>query len=175
MTNTLTDARWQLQALALECLVLQAEQLSKSYRPELMESLYPVLSLLGSQNGSLQHHAMTALDLLARACQYLSVTDMLVDNVDYLVNSIALKLNSSNLAPQAPQVLLMMVRLCGARLIPYLDDLIGGIFMALDDFHGYPNLVEMLFEVLSGIVDEGAKQPRLADYRGKRSTRASKD
>ena len=132
-----------------------------------MESLYPVLSLLGSQNGSLQQHAMTALDLLARTCQYSSVTDMLVDNVDYLLNSIALKLNSSNLAPQAPQVLLMMIRLCGARLIPYLDDLIGGIFMALDDFHGYPNLVEMLFEVLSGIVDEGAKQPRLAITEGK--------
>jgi hypothetical protein len=163
----LTDARLQLQALALECLVLQAEQLGMSYRPELMESLYPVLSLLGSQNGSLQQHAVTALDLLARACQYSSVTDMLVDNADYLVNSIALKLNSSNLAPQAPQVLLMMVRLCGARLIPYLDDLIGGIFMALDDFHGYPNLVEMLFEVLSGIVDEGVKQPRLAITEGK--------
>ena len=170
----LTDARLQLQALALECLVLQAEQLGMSYRPELMESLYPVLALLGSQNGSLQQHAMTALDLLARACQYSSVTDMLVDNVDYLVNSIALKLNSSNLAPQAPQVLLMMVRLCGARLIPYLDDLIGSIFVALDDFHGYPKLVEILFEVLSAIVDEGAKQPTLAITEGKEAPKHRK-
>jgi hypothetical protein len=162
-----SDSRWQLQALALECLVLQADQLGISYRPELMESLYPVLSLLGSQNGSLQQHAMTALDLLAQACQYSSVTDMLVENVDYLVNSIALKLNSSNLAPQAPQVLLMMVRLCGARLIPYLDDLVGSIFVALDDFHGYPILVETLFDVLSAIVDEGARRPNLAITEGK--------
>jgi hypothetical protein len=163
----LSGSRWQLQALALECLVLQADQLGTSHRPELMDSLYPVLSLLGSHNGSLQQHAMTTLDLLANACQYSSVTDMLVDNVDYLVNSIALKLNSSNLAPQAPQVLLMMVRLCGPRLIPYLDDVIGSIFVALDDFHGYPKLVQMLFEVLSAIVDEGAKQPTLAITEGR--------
>lgn len=165
--DSFAASRWQLQALALECLVLQAAQLGTSYRPELMESLYPVLSLLGSQNGSLQQHAMTALDLLANACQYSSVTELLVENVDYLVNSIALKLNSSNLAPEAPQVLLMMVRLCGARLIPYLDDLIGSIFEALDDFHGYSKLVETLFEVLSAVVDEGAKQPKMAITEGK--------
>lgn len=165
--DSLADVGWETQALALECLVLQAGQLSTSYRPELMDSLYPVLSLLGSQKGSLQQHAMVALNLLAQACQYISVTDMLVDNADYLVNSIALKLNSSNLSPQAPQILLMMVRLCGARLIPYLDDLIGSIFVALDDFHGYPKLVELLFEVLSAIVDEGAKQPTLAIAEGK--------
>jgi TELO2-interacting protein 1 len=162
-----TAVEWQTQALALECLVLQAEQLGTSYRPELIDSLYPVLSFLGSRNVPLQQHGMTALNLLAKACQYQSVTDMLVDNVDYLVNSIALKLNSSNLAPQAPQVLLMMVRLCGARLIPYLDDLIGSIFVALDDFHGYPQLVELLFQVLGAIVDEGAKQPTLAITEGK--------
>jgi TELO2-interacting protein 1 len=161
------EVNWQNQALALECLTLQAEQLGTSYRPELIDSLYPVLSFLGSRNGPLQQHAMTALNLLAKACQYASVTDMLVNNADYLVNSIALKLNSSNIAPQAPQVLLMMVRLCGARLIPYLDDLIGSIFVALDDFHGYPQLVELLFQVLGAIVDEGAKQPTLAITEGK--------
>lgn len=166
---------WQIQALALECLVLQAGQLGRSYRPELIDSLYPVLSLLGSQNPALQQHAMTALNLLAGACQYPSVTDMLVENVDYLVNSIALKLNSSNLAPQAPHVLLMMVRLCGARLIPYLDDLTGNIFVALDDFHGYPQLMELLFEVLGAIVDEGAKQPALTITEGKEIPNHQKD
>jgi hypothetical protein len=170
LNNLSTDAAesdWRLTALALESLTLQAQQLGSSYRPELIETLYPVLSLLGASQPELRAHAMTALNLLAKACDYPSTSDMLVQNVDYLVNSIALKLNTFDISPQAPQVLLMMVRLCGAKLIPYLDDLIGDIFAALDSFHGYPLLVELLFEVLGAVIEEGARQPSTTITDGK--------
>jgi hypothetical protein len=170
LNNLNTDAAesdWRLTALALESLTLQAQQLGSSYRPELIETLYPVLSLLGASQPELRTHAMTALNLLAKACDYSSTSDMLVQNVDYLVNSIALKLNTFDISPQAPQALLMMVRLCGAKLIPYLDDLIGDIFAALDSFHGYPLLVELLFEVLGAVIEEGARQPSTTITDGK--------
>lgn len=157
---------WRVLALALESTVLQATQLGKSYRPELIDTLYPILSLLGSSEARLQSHAMAALNLLTAACEYPSTTTMLVENVDYLINSIALKLNIFDLSPQGPQILLMLLRLCGARLIPYLDDLIGSIFAALDNFHGYPRLVELLFEVLGVAVDEAAKNPALTITNG---------
>jgi len=172
---------WRPAALALQCLVLQANQLGKGYRPELIDTLYPVLALFGSQTEALRTHAMTALNSLASACEYTSATEMLVDNVDYLINSVAMKLNSFDLSPQAPQVLLMMIRLCGARLIPFLDDLIGSIFAALDTFHGYTRLVEVLFEVLRAMVDESTKTPTVAITDGKemrdhrKQTRASSD
>jgi TELO2-interacting protein 1 len=153
---------WRLCALALESTILQANQLGKSYRPELIDTLYPILSLLGNAEPCLRSHAVTSLNLLATACHYSSTATMLVDNVDYLINSVALKLNSFDISPQGPQVLLMMLRLCGARLIPYLDDMIGNIFAALDNFHGYPRLVELLFDVLGVVVDEAAKNPTLA-------------
>lgn len=159
-------ADWRLAALALESLSLQASHLRSEFRPELIDALYPVLQLLGSPNLTLRTHAMTTLNLLSRSCEYASTSAMLVDNVDYLVNAVALKLNTFDISPQAPQVLLMMVRLCGASLIPYLDDLIGSIFAALDSFHGYPKLVELLFSALSAIVDEGAKHPELAITEG---------
>jgi hypothetical protein len=162
---------WRLTAFALESLTLQAQQLGSSYRPELIETLYPVLSLLGASQPELRTHAITALNLLAKACDYSSTSDMLVQNVDYLVNSIALKLNTFDISPQAPQALLMMVRLCGAKLIPYLDDLIGDIFAALDNFHGYPLLIELLFEVLGAVIEEGARQPSMAITDGKEPPR----
>jgi len=167
LSTDATESDWRLTALALESLTLQAEQLGSSYRPELIETLYPVLSLLGASQPELRTHAMTALNLLAKACDYSSTSDMLIQNVDYLVNSIALKLNTFDISPQAPQVLLMMVRLCGAKLIPYLDDLIGDIFAALDSFHGYPLLVELLFEVLGAVIEEGARQPSTTITDGK--------
>lgn len=150
---------WRISALSLEAVALQAQQLRESFRPELIEALYPVLQLLGSNNPILRNHAMTCLNIITTSCGYPDTSTMLIENVDYLVNSVALKLSTFDISPQAPQVLLMMMKLCGARLIPYLDDLIGSIFAVLDAFHGYPKLVELLFAVLGTIVDEGAKKP----------------
>ena len=165
---------WRLLALSLEILVLQAQQLGQSYRPELMESLYPVLQLLGSNNPLLRNHARTALNLLSAACGYERVSDMLIQNVDYLINSVGLKLTYGEISPQAAQVLLMMVRLCGAALIPYLDDTISSMFDLLDQYHGYPKLVEMLFAVLGTIVDEGARKPQLAIANGREAPQHKK-
>lgn len=159
MTSFIKD--WRVSALTLESTILQANQLGNSYRAELVDTLYPILSLLGSPESRLQSHAMTALNLLAAACEYPDTSTMLVENVDYLINSIALKLNTFDISPQGPQMLLMLLQLCGARIIPYLDDLICSIFGVLDNFHGYPRLVELLFEVLRVIVDEAAKNPAL--------------
>lgn len=157
---------WRLVALSLECLTLQASQLGRSYRPELLETLFPLLTFLGSDNSTLQHHAMTALNLLAAACDYDSAAQMLIDNVDYLVNAIALRLNAFDVSRDGLQVLSMMIHLCGAGLLPHLDDVIGSIFGALDNFHGYPHLVDHLFELLKMMVEESSKNPGLLAIEG---------
>ncbi|KAJ5170838.1 Armadillo-like helical, partial [Penicillium coprophilum] len=152
---------WRTTALALESVALQAQQLGEAFRPELMDALYPTLQLLASQNPNLQRHAMTCLNILTNACNYPDTSGMIIENVDYLVNSVALKLNTFDVSPYPPQVLFMMVKLCGARLIPYLDDLVDSIFGILDLYHGYPKLVEMMFKTLAAVVEEGAKKPSL--------------
>lgn len=151
---------WQLQALSVEALVLYADTFpGDSYRPELVDTLYPVLSFLASPNAMLRSHSITALNKLAKICQYSSVQDLLVQNADYLVNSIAWKLNTYNLSPEAPQLLRMMVMLCGTEIVPYVDDLVQLIFAGLDNFHGYPDWVELLFTSLKALVDVSVKQP----------------
>ncbi|KAL8941851.1 MAG: hypothetical protein Q9211_001659, partial [Gyalolechia sp. 1 TL-2023] len=148
---------WRLQALSLETVALQARSQAKDFRPELVDALYPVLERMGSSNAALQQHAVTCLSIVSNACCYSSASELVIDNADYLVNAVAVKLNTFDISPQASQVMLMMVRLCGADLIPYLDDLIESIFAILACYHGYPRLVESLFEVLNAIVDEGGK------------------
>jgi hypothetical protein len=100
--------------------------------------------------------------MISDACGYEHTSDLIVSNSDYLVNAVALKLNNFDISPQAPQVLLMMVRLSGPSLLPYLDDLVESMFSALEYFHGYPKLVTLLFAVLKGIAEEGIKTPMLA-------------
>ena len=151
------EDRWRLQALALEAVALQARSHKEDFRPELVDALYPMLERLGSKNAALQQHAITCVDTVSMACGYPNSASLIIDNADYLVNAVALKLNTFDISPQAPQVLVMMVRLCGAELIPYLDDLVESIFSILACYHGYPKLVESLFTVLNAIVEEAAK------------------
>jgi hypothetical protein len=152
---------WRVSALALEAIALQAEELREGFRPELMDALYSVLQLLASSNPDLQRHAMACLNIFTQACGYSDISAMIIENVDYLVNSVALKLNTFDVSPYPPQVLLMMVKLCGARLVPYLDDLVDSIFGILDLYHGYPRLVELMFKTLTAIVEESTKNPAL--------------
>lgn len=148
---------WRVSALSLEVIALQAQQLGEAFRPELMEALYPTLQFLASGNPGLQRHAMTCLNILSESCKYPDVSSMIIDNVDYLVNAVGLKLNTFDVTPYPPQVLLMMVKLCGPRLLPYLDDMVDAIFGILDLYHGYPKLVELMFRTLAAIVEEGTK------------------
>ncbi|KAJ5151224.1 Armadillo-like helical [Penicillium canariense] len=161
---------WRMSALALEAVALQAQQLGKAFRPELMDALYPTLTLLASNNPTLQRHAMICLNTLTEACNYPDTSSMVIDNVDYLVNSVALKLNTFDVSPHPPQVLYMMVKLCGAPLVPYLDDLVDSVFGILDLYHGYPKLVEMMFKTLTAIVEEGSKKPSLLTIDSDRET-----
>lgn len=153
------NANWRLQALSLEIVSLQAYHQKQDFRPELVDALYPILERMGSSNAALQHHAMTCLNLVSSYCAYASPSELIVDNADYLVNAVALKLNTFEVSPQAPLVLVMMVKLCGPALVPYLDDLVETIFAILACFHGYSRLVESLFSVLHAIVEESGKTP----------------
>lgn len=152
---------WRMSALALEAVALQAQQLGEGFRPELMDALYPTLQLLASNNPSLQRHAMACLNILTTSCNYPDTSSMIIENVDYLINSVALKLNTFDVSPYPPQVLYMMVKLCGGRLVPYLDDLVDSIFGIMDLYHGYPKLVELMFKTLACIVEEGSKNSSL--------------
>ncbi|KAG9531645.1 ARM repeat-containing protein, partial [Aureobasidium melanogenum] len=157
---------WRLQSLALEAVALHAQQHGVEFRGELVEALYPILHHLGSESGYVRNHAMTCLNIVADACKYSDAGELIVSNVDYLVNAVALKLNAFDVSPQGPQVLLMMVRLAGPSLLPYLEDTLESIFAALEDYHGYTTLVELLFAVLRTMAEEGVKSPMLSITNG---------
>lgn len=148
---------WRVQALALEAVAFRAQRLQRGFRPGLVDSLYPVVHALGSMQQDLSKHAIRCLNLIATYCDYSNAEQLLVQNADYLVNAIGLKLSTFDISPEAPRVLLMIVKVCGPSIISYIDDLVDSIFAALECFHGYPSLVGLLFSTLDGIVQEGAK------------------
>ncbi|EWZ34715.1 armadillo-type protein [Fusarium oxysporum Fo47] len=152
---------WRLEALALEATAYTAQRAGESFRPELIDILFPIATFLGSNNPNLQKHAIVTLNSIAASCGYANVSELIIQNVDYMVNSVSLRLNSLDISPASINVLTMMVRLAGPRLVPYLDDVIDSIFGALDNFHGYPVFVENLFVVLKEVVNQGVRSDML--------------
>ncbi|KAI1743705.1 ARM repeat-containing protein [Xylaria scruposa] len=155
------DVDWRMQALALEITTFVASRMRDGFRPELIDVLYPIATFLGSDIPQLRQHTIISLNAIATTCGYPSVTDMIIDNVDYMVNSVSLRLNAFDISPASTQVLRMMIKLTGPRLIPYLDDVVASIFAALDNYHGYTLFVESLFSVLAEVVQQGTRSSNL--------------
>ncbi|KAL2752610.1 hypothetical protein ACRALDRAFT_2029804 [Sodiomyces alcalophilus JCM 7366] len=156
-----TEADWRLEAIALEVTAYAASRSGEAFRPELIDVLYPIATFLGSSNPRLREHAITTLNIVAASCGYASVSELVIENADYMVNSVSLRMNTLDITPASTKVLTMMTRLTGPRLIPYLDDVVASIFAALDNYHGYPVFVEHLFASLKEIVEQGVKSDRL--------------
>ena len=152
---------WRMQSIALEVIADTAQHLKQDFRADLVDAIYPVAQLLGSPHPSLREHAITCLNIVSQACGYANASELIVENADYMVNAISLRLDTFDISPQAPQVLVMMIRLVGPSLLLYLDDVVGSIFAALDNFHGYHRLVEALFTVLGEIVLVGSESNQL--------------
>ncbi|KAJ2989559.1 hypothetical protein NUW58_g3410 [Xylaria curta] len=155
------DVDWRMQALALEITTFAASRMQEGFRPELIDVLYPIATFLGSDIPQLRQHTIISLNNIATACGYPNVADLIIDNVDYMVNSVSLRLNTFDISPASTQVLRMMIRLTGPRLIPYLDDVVASIFAALDNYHGYSLFVESLFGVLAEVVQQGTSSTNL--------------
>ncbi|KAH8890924.1 hypothetical protein GQ53DRAFT_765634 [Thozetella sp. PMI_491] len=155
------EADWRLEAIALEVVAFAASESKTEFRGELIDVLYPIATFLGSQNPRLRQHAIVTLNNIAVSTGYASVSELIIDNVDYMVNSVSLKLNTFDISPASTKVLKMMIRLTGPKLIPFLDDVVVAIFTALDNYHGYPSFVEGLFAVLSEVVEQGVRSDQL--------------
>ncbi|ROW13087.1 hypothetical protein VPNG_05913 [Cytospora leucostoma] len=161
------EVDWRLEAIALEITAFGASRLGQAFRPELIDVLYPIATFLGATRPELRGHAITTLNSIAMSCGYGSVSELIIDNVDYMVNSISLRLNQFDISPASTKVLTMMIRLTGPSLLPYLDDVVAGIFAALDNYHGYSAFVGNLFGVLSEVVEQGVKADNLLIQDGK--------
>lgn len=172
--DEIEEVDWRLQALALEVTTFAASRMREGFRPELIDVLYPIATFLGSGVSRLRDHAIISLNSIAASCGYSNVTDLIIDNVDYMVNSVSLRLNTFDISPASTQVLRMMIRLTGPKLIPYLDDVIASIFAALDNYHGYPLFVESLFGVLTEVVQQGSHSDYLLPEAGKLSPKDHK-
>lgn len=125
----------------------------------MIDYLLPLLEALTFNSHSMiQKHAIGAVTKIVDQYYQGSFETLLVDNLDYLIDSINLKLSASDLTPTLPGILLVIIRFAGIKLLltNQLIDIMNQMFITVDKFHGYSKMVEGYFVVF----DELTRQIR---------------
>ncbi|KAL1920047.1 uncharacterized protein VTP21DRAFT_1193 [Calcarisporiella thermophila] len=123
------------QCCILEGVARAADALGKDFSIELVDVLYPLLEKLGSSHPRVRAVALIALEHIASACAYSSVRTLVIENMDYVVNSTSRRLVFIQMHPNTPRVLAALVGVSGAAAVPYLDEPVEAILEALDECH----------------------------------------
>ena len=143
--------------ISLSILSFTASARRDSFRSSLIDILYPLLSLTVHPSSQIRATTRSTLDIIAKATGYGDTQTLILENTDYLVNSVALKLNVFDVSVQVLATLYTVVRLAGNKVVPYMDDVWACLFDIVDRFHGYEKLVTGVFAVMTGIVSEISK------------------
>jgi len=125
-----------LTSLLLEGVGVIVQIVGKESVTFLEKSLYWLLMSLGSPTAAVSHSALHSLGCTATACGYTSLTDLIGDNSDYLVNTIALNLRHLALNPHAPLVVQVMLRYADHNTYPVFLDLTEDVFDVMDGSTG---------------------------------------
>ncbi|QNP96878.1 TEL2-interacting protein 1 [Yarrowia lipolytica] len=169
--DALKSPKQQYQYLALQGIGLMAAQ--TPLNDSLMDILYPILALVPSDHGLVSDMARETLLQLSTTCGYTSVQNMMVENADYLIDSISLAIQSMDVSPGTFQILTVLIKLTGSDIVGYLDDVVKTLFRLLDSYQGYPQLVESVigvFTALIEVMEASVKVKRVEDMKKKALT-----
>lgn len=140
------------KTFSLQLLSLSSTILESRVTPLLIQALYPILQSLVMQPTYLSMTAFAALQHISNSAGYASPGNLLLSNFDYALDGAARRLTKRRLDPEAPKVLVVLVRLVGKDVVDRAGDVVEECFDRLDEFHGYTIIVEGLMEVLLEVV-----------------------
>jgi hypothetical protein len=157
-------------ALSLSMMSACARILGSAFRPMLLETLYILLSHLGSPVAFIRGYAEIAILHIAYDIGYASPQNMIIDNVDYVINIVSQRMSFDRLSPLAPMVLISMIRLVGEPIVPLVQDIVDDIFDCLDSYHGYELLASTMLAVLDTLMRAMTSEAELAAWAPAAST-----
>ncbi|KNE54526.1 hypothetical protein AMAG_00497 [Allomyces macrogynus ATCC 38327] len=100
-----------------------------NYTTFLAHHLHAVLAFYSSSHRALQSCATACLDHLVRVLECVSLDDLLARSADYLVHSIQVQFQYADLHPGTAHLFRSVIRVSGARAIPWLR---AGVVLVLD-------------------------------------------
>lgn len=124
----------QIICLLLEGMGVCAEVLGTNFNVLLINTLYPVLEKIGSINAAVSETAMETLTDIVTFCNYENISDLILINADYLINSVTMQFRHLVHGSAAPAVLCVVLRFCSKDMMVIVADAVGDVFRVLDDY-----------------------------------------
>lgn len=140
-----------LFAIESACTVLKED-----FKFELIDHIYTVVENLASSSPVVRQYAQSCAIFIAERFYQASLKDMIVDNMDYLVESISARLNSG-MIQRVSAVLMVFCKLAGYEVFNNFKDIFETIFKLLDYYHGYDDMCVQFFDLFSVIISEMKK------------------
>jgi TELO2-interacting protein 1 len=124
--------------------------------PFLIDALYPLVETLGHHDELASGAAYAALQRVAAACRFDSVTALINGNADYLLDTLASRMRYLDQYPSTPCTLEGVTRWIGAEALPLFASAIDDIFRALDQHHRHMSydLLRILRVIARMLADE---------------------
>lgn len=139
--------------VALDTIKTLSRVMGNHFRDELIDYLYPVVDCLASSSPKIRQFAQSATLAIAQELYAGSVHDLILNNTDYLVDAISVRLNSS-MTQRVATVLMVICKIAGYGIIQSFRDVLETIFKLLDYYHGYSDLCLEFFQLFEAIVLE---------------------
>ncbi|QLL30653.1 hypothetical protein HG536_0A04690 [Torulaspora globosa] len=136
--------------------------LGREFSSELVDYLYIIVENLASSSPTVRHFAQSCSLTIAHVLYNNSVQDMILQNVDYLADSIASRLNCG-LTERVSTVFMVVSKLAGYETIECFRDIIETFFKFLDYYHGYDSMCLEFFQLFEVIALEIQKRYFTAD------------
>ncbi|ODV77368.1 uncharacterized protein CANTADRAFT_29562, partial [Suhomyces tanzawaensis NRRL Y-17324] len=128
----------------------------------LIEYLYPLLeSLTYQSNPLIQSHGQNAVKMIIDNYYNGSLEALILDNLDYLIDSMNIRLSViTNLTPTLPKLLLLVMKIAGMKLLERneLNEILTQMFILIDSYHGYSMIVEGFFIVFEELINQIKKE-----------------
>ncbi|GJJ13508.1 hypothetical protein Clacol_007762 [Clathrus columnatus] len=140
------------KVLALHLLSIVAGILGSQFTRLLLQTLYPILRSLISDDIYVSSTGLASLHYIAFVTGYASPSNLLLANFDYALDGVGRRLDRRNLDPEATKIFVVMIRLVGKDIVQRASDVVEACFDRLDEYHGYTAIVESLVEVLAEVV-----------------------
>jgi len=127
--------------------------LKYGFEQELIEYLYIVIENLASSSPQIRYFAQECSIAIANELYEGNVKTLISENMDYLVDTISIKLNSG-LTDRMSTMLMVIYKIVGYKAIEAFSDVLETIFKLIDFYHGYSELCLQFFQLFKVVVIE---------------------
>lgn len=140
------------------CVVLYAIQeislmIGEEFQNELIDFLFVVIESLASSSSLVHSFAKLCTVSLANTLYHGSVTDLLKDNSDYLIDGISQRF-AMGFSNKVSVILTVICQIVGYQVIDTFKDVLEMVFKTIDYYHGYGDLCLQFIGLFDVIVDK---------------------